>query len=347
MFLEAIMELRDRICMYMSRIPPAVAGQHGHDQTFAAACALYNGFALDEDQLWEFMSLYNSRCVPPWEEKDLRHKVEEAIKAQHTKPRGHLIGGNGTFKPEDFKYRSFPAAKPKETKPTIDPATVVEKFLKGYRCSDADIYDASPIKPADDFRMDAAMLVYHLFRPGELINFVTAYKMSANKDGVEKCVPGGVGEFAEHSDLAEMWELTGPPTSDAGGWMRINPMDGKGVGDASVTNFRHILLEFDSIPFDLQLSFFAKLPLPISCILTSGGKSLHAWVRCDCLDLTSYKDAATMLFKILAPYGVDTQNKNPSRLSRLVGATRKIGATGDGRQRLLYLNPKPEQKAIL
>jgi len=34
-------------------------------------------------------------------------------------------------------------------------------------------------------------------------------------------------------------------------------------------------------------------------------------------------------------------------LSRLPGVQRHIGATGDGRQRLLYLNPTPEQKAIL
>jgi hypothetical protein len=44
---------------------------------------------------------------------------------------------------------------------------------------------------------------------------------------------------------------------------------------------------------------------------------------------------------------VDTKNKNPARLSRLPGVVRQIGANGDGRQRLFYLNPQPEQKAIL
>jgi hypothetical protein len=53
------------------------------------------------------MQMYNTRCQPPWSEKELRHKCDSAINAQHTKLRGHLVGGNGTFAKEDFSYRSF------------------------------------------------------------------------------------------------------------------------------------------------------------------------------------------------------------------------------------------------
>jgi hypothetical protein len=58
------------------------------------------------------------------------------------------------------------------------------------------------------------------------------------------------------------------------------------------------------------------------------------------------RDVARML-AVLAKFGVDGKNKNPSRLSRLPGVVRRIGADGDGRQRLFYLNPQPKQKAIL
>jgi hypothetical protein len=37
--------------------------------------------------------------------------------------------------------------------------------------------------------------------------------------------------------------------------------------------------------------------------------------------------------------GIDPRNKNPSRLSRLPGARREIGAVDCGKQRVLYLNP--------
>jgi hypothetical protein len=174
---------------------------------------------------------------------------------------------------------------------------------------------------------------------------VIDYKMSATKDGGEKPVPTGYGESVEMLKLAELWSLTGAPSSDVGGWIRVNPMSGHGVADKDVTSFRHMLLEFDNIPLDLQLSFFAKLPLPISAILTSGGRSLHAWVRLDSRDLTGFKDDVSMLYKYLGRF-VDGQNKNPAA-SRLVGVTRKDRADGDGRQRLPFLSPNPMQRAIL
>ncbi len=38
----------ERARKYLAAIPGAVSGQGGHDQTFSAACALVNGFALSE-----------------------------------------------------------------------------------------------------------------------------------------------------------------------------------------------------------------------------------------------------------------------------------------------------------
>lgn len=126
----------------------------------------------------------------------------------------------------------------------------------------------------------------------------------------------------------------------------MNPMDGKGIADKNVTSHRFILLEFDSIPLDLQISLLSMLPLPIACILTSGSRSIHAWVKADCLDATNYKDTVTMLLAHLSKFGLDEKNKNPSRLSRLVGAQRVIGAKDGGKQRIIYLNPNPTGKRI-
>lgn len=336
------MDIHERVCRYMVSVPPAISGHGGHNQTFSLACALYNGFGLDESQVLEYLRLYNEKCQPPWSESELIHKARSAANATHSKERGHLIGNNG-FTPSDYRYTSFEKPEKKIEEPEkvfIDPATLIENFLDGERYTESDLFEASPIKPSDDFARDGILLVENLFKPGELINFVTDFKISLNKDKTEKAIPHGYGSTIERDNLAAEWEF-GMPQSKAGGWMRMNPMDGKGIADKNVTSFRHILLEFDSMPLDLQLSLFHKLNLPIAAILTSGGKSVHAWVRSNAIDETAYRDDSNMLLEMLGCFGLDKKNKNPSRLSRLPGVIREIGGAGDNRQRLLYLNPKP------
>lgn len=342
------MDLRERICRYLAACPPAVSGQGGHNVTFSLACALSNGFGLDESQVLEYLNLFNSRCQPPWSENELLHKARSAASATHAKPRGHLIG-DADFSKEDYRGTSFEkkaVAVAAPAKIHIDPATLIENFLGGARFTEGDLYEASPIKPHDDFARDGMLLVQHLFQPGEKVNFVTDFKMSLHKDKTEKAVPFGYGKTIERDDLIAEWEF-GMPQSKCGGWMRMNPMDGNGIGDKNVTAFRHILLEFDAMPLDLQISLFASLQLPIAAILTSGGKSVHAWVRADAKDEIGYRDDSNMLLEMLGCFGLDKKNKNPSRLSRLPGVVREIGGSGDNRQRLLYLNPKPKQGRIV
>lgn len=339
------MSLDERVFRYLAACPPAISGQEGHTQTFIVACALVNGFGMNESEALQYLKRYNDRCQPPWDEADLARKVQQAAAAQHRKVKGHLIGGNG-FNKEDFKNSSFPAREQKKPEPTLlDPSTSIEIFLKGFSCTEADIYDASPIKPSDDYTQDGCLLVEHLFKAGEQVSYVTDFSMKADKGGKEKAVPMGYGLIRDKGEVLDEWAL-GMPQSDCGGWMRMNPMLG-GISDKNVTSYRHILLEFDSIPLDLQLNLIARIPLPISCVLTSGGRSIHAWVKSDSMDAVSYKDDAGMLLKMLSRFGLDAKNKNPSRLSRLPGVMRKLGANGDGRQRLLYLNPNPSQKPML
>jgi hypothetical protein len=341
------MDLQERIFRYLAACPPSISGSGGHNATFTVACALINGFGLHESEAMEYLRSYNQRCQPPWSEAELEHKIRSAAAAQHSKLKGHLLGNGSNFSRDDFKNSSFPAKAAKPVKPTIDPVTAIENYLKGHDGSEADLCEASPIRPDDDFTKDAGLIATHLFRPGEFINVVTKHQMAKQKDGSMKPIPSGYGEFMERDEAVDYWGNFGGPDCEAGGWMRINPTDGKSIKDKDVVNYRHLLLEFDCIPVELQISFFTKLPLPISCILTSGGKSVHAWVRLDAKDYTDFQDSAVMVFKYLERFGIDGQNKNPARLSRLVGATRRIGQVGDGRQRLLYLSPNPTQRPIL
>jgi Bifunctional DNA primase/polymerase, N-terminal len=67
---------------YLALCDAAVAGQGGHNQTFKIACKLVKGFGLGaETALQLLLSDYNPRCEPPWTEKELRHKVNDAVRA--------------------------------------------------------------------------------------------------------------------------------------------------------------------------------------------------------------------------------------------------------------------------
>ncbi|QDV41415.1 hypothetical protein Enr13x_12540 [Stieleria neptunia] len=64
---------------YVDRIDGAIEGQSGSSQTLKVACVIAR-FGLDESLGWPIMQTFNQRCQPPWDEKDLRRKLQEGIK---------------------------------------------------------------------------------------------------------------------------------------------------------------------------------------------------------------------------------------------------------------------------
>ena len=94
----------ERARMYLASCDAAISGQGGHNATLHAAHALVVGFALDDvAALGLLMSDFNPRCVPPWTEKELRHKVESAL-ANPQKPMGYLLAADSA----DFKATPLP-----------------------------------------------------------------------------------------------------------------------------------------------------------------------------------------------------------------------------------------------
>lgn len=90
-----------RAIAYLERCPPGIQGQRGSDPTYAAARAVVYGFDLGvEKGLHLLLEHYNARCMPPWSEKELLHKCQDADRKEFGKPRGYLLnaeraGGNG------------------------------------------------------------------------------------------------------------------------------------------------------------------------------------------------------------------------------------------------------------
>lgn len=70
--------LDDRVRKYLAAIPPAIAGQRGHDRTFYAANRLVRGFGLSVERALPLFQEWNRRCDPPWADADLVRKLEEA-----------------------------------------------------------------------------------------------------------------------------------------------------------------------------------------------------------------------------------------------------------------------------
>ncbi len=80
-----------RAIAYLNAMPAAIAGSGGHSQTYAAATALVHGFGLDPaESLAILTNHYNPRCNPPWSDKELQHKVNQAATKPHDRPFGWL-----------------------------------------------------------------------------------------------------------------------------------------------------------------------------------------------------------------------------------------------------------------
>ena len=109
-----------------------------------------------------------------------------------------------------------------------------------------------------------------------------------------------------------------------GAWIRFNPLDGRGVGNANVTDFRYALVESDHVDLEKQNAIIRALELPVAALVYSGGKSLHAIVRIEASDAKQYRQRVEYLYRVCNQNGleVDPNNKNPSRLSRMPGVVR-------------------------
>src|SRR5205823_11428362 len=124
---------------YLGKYPPAISGQSGHDRTFHVAALLVNGFGLCDGDAFTLLQNWNLGCQPPWSERELRHKLDSALKAPHTEPRGHMLG-EGERPDLQSGYRRATVLPARA--PVLDPKGAAERFLKGFRCSEMDLAGA-------------------------------------------------------------------------------------------------------------------------------------------------------------------------------------------------------------
>lgn len=73
----------------LQQIPGAIEGNDGDKHTYYVACLLVIDFDLSVEQALPLIREWNSKCRPPWKDKDLRRKIEYANKK--VGPRGREL----------------------------------------------------------------------------------------------------------------------------------------------------------------------------------------------------------------------------------------------------------------
>lgn len=204
------------------------------------------------------------------------------------------------------------------------------------------VEETAPIEAPSDWHPAQQLIRYLeiLFQAEDNVGYVTKayYSESANKylptKGFYDRTAGElIARLRDCKD--DVGAVLGDYEVTCGAWIRFNPLDGKGVKNENVTEYRYALVESDSMPVEQQYSLIQALELPVAVLVHSGGKSLHAIVRIDAATYEEYRKRVDYLYEVCKKNGLklDQQNRNPSRLSRMPGVMR-----GENRQYIVAEN---------
>ena len=180
----------------------------------------------------------------------------------------------------------------------------------------------NPIKDVTDY-------LSALFEPEEKVCVVVS--ASQNDEGQWKPYGGSTSrtckqllDSLKRKSADPLTDTFGTTNPDAGVWICFNPMDGTGRKNNNVTSYRYALVESDTQDVDTQYAILQDLKIPVKMLVHSGGKSLHAIVHIGAVDFKQYQERVDYLYTVCRRHGleVDTNDKNPSRLSRMPGFKR-------------------------
>lgn len=335
----------ERARKYVAKMPAAVSGSGGHNDTFHVACVLLQGFDLQRGEARAILDEYNARCAPPWSDKELEHKLNQADKMagletrDGMQPRGCMAteierhdGPHEPRLPSKAASAPLPLGVPK--KPEFAPEKL-KQFAARWRGFIDTVWlaDRSPVEPysaAGMLGVDGFLRA--VFREGEKVVIFTN----------------------QQSQGQALWPTQHvPEAGDQGVWYLAQPVDGRehpnprsknedGLpkmsrrSEESVLDWRHLVLESDEADARDWMGALVQLPIPIVAIYTSGGRSIHALARIDAPSKAEWDNIAKQLRPVLVPLGADPKAMSAVRLTRLPGCRR-----GERLQKLLYLNPAP------
>lgn len=262
------------------------------------------------------------QSIPPGKRGIPDKEIQEAI----NKAMADINGGAFTARPR-------PAPLVREGEKTLQ-----RIIAQGQITTEADLWEASPIRLLEEPQGDPALFLEVVFKPDDLIWIGERYDHGIIGDTIRTA--------AEWINYFRNGGKTGP-------FIIINPVSGNPAttktgkitlrGDENVVAYRYCPVEFDTLSRQDQIRFWSAAQLPIIALIDSGGKSIHAWLEVS--QLAKVEDSGQWEAEIksrfydclLTPLGVDKACSNPARLSRLPGHYR---TEKKQYQKLLWLSPK-------
>ena len=347
-------------------------GKGGHDTTFRVCCTLTHGFDLGDADVMSCLERYNAtKCIPPWTQSQLMHKLSGARATSSKYPKNWLY--RKMCRERGYTNGWTPAAGGKIGKTVMEPKyeakwkldfslDALRQVQPPQRWCAEKLMNVSPVNVRETttagflsavFAPDAMVLIFTTFgSQGQYMWWRGRTYRLASRPGVQ----------ATPADLP-----TGGPD---GVWYLSQPVDGKWHpnpretdkhgrpkmsrrSEESVKAWQHMVLEADPVAEvkrdpakmaefeNLWLGFLAQLPLPIKAIYTSGGKSVHALVWLPAVNKERFDAMKKLVGPLFSKLGADPRALKAVQLTRLPGCMR-----GQNLQKLLYLNPSPDPEGV-
>jgi hypothetical protein len=200
------------------------------------------------------------------------------------------------------------------------------------------LWERSPKRPE---AMNALSCLAELYHPSEVVLIFDRMDAKEPAKAVSICRP---------MDCRLSFQIRAGESYGRGIWFLCNPVDGQWHSnprqngelscrsEESVSSFRYAVLESDQAEADSWLAFIVQLPLRVSAIYTSGGRSIHVLIRIDAKSKEEWDRVIGPLKRPLKLLGADPGCLSAVRLTRLPQCWRPEKG---GFQRLLYLCPNP------
>ena len=232
---------------------------------------------------------------------------------------------------QDRGYRRHEAPKPQ-----IDLTSYKNALIEGSINQleddiwDYELWELSPEKLKLDPRNDCRHLLYRLFNKTDILFIGDQYSKEV-KTVSQWILDPKLNSYPHIIPNA----LTGEQGLTKDGKLSFR-------ADSCVKDFKFITIEFDNMTLKEQAAFWMSMirieQAPVVCLIYSGSKSIHGWVKVNCKDADEWtaKVEQDLFPNYFGKLGVDSACKNEARLSRLPGHYR---ADKKQTQKLIFFNP--------
>lgn len=276
---------------------------------------------------------YTAMDWDTWSQADSRYKKGECFKKWDTfnEEAGSIVTGGTIVQIAKDRGWVSPYSVDSDNFHELDWNDTIDK---DYRVIDKNWVEAKEVQEPAHWNPVRELITYleTIFESTDNVGYVTeTYPISTEDGGViYKPTKGAYDRTAGQLIQAlnecngDIGAVFGDYKEEAGAWIRFNPLDGKGVKNDNVTDFRYALVESDSMDLAKQNAIIRELELPVAALVHSGKKSIHAIVKVDARDYQEYRKRVDYIYTICKKNGldIDIQNRNPSRLSRMPGVMR-------------------------